>query len=332
MKFKLFTKQKLIFISVSTLVITLISVIINVFTSSILLAVSFFIVPFVMLISYIIYDYFYKRKFYNNLIDLSLNLDNKYLLPSIIDSPDFNEGHILYEILYDCSKSMLEQVNNQKKMQEEYREYIEQWVHEIKTPLAAIYLLLENNSDKKMLKKELQSVDGYVSQVLYYARSQNPERDFFVKEFDLTLIIDEVLKKYSQQFIANKITLKYEISDAIVFADSKWSSFIIEQILNNAIKYANTEQAKISIYGTNNRNNYTLTIEDNGVGVSGKDITRIFDKGFTGENGRKFGKSTGMGLYICKSLCDKLYIGINIESNQGVGTKVNLVFPKTSLF
>lgn len=286
----------------------------------------------VPVISYMLIDFSRKRKFYQPVIENSNALESKYQLASIIENPDFLDGRIFYEVLYDASKSMYEQVNTHKQAEIEYREYIERWVHEIKTPIAAIHLLLENNGNKSEIIEEISYIDNYIQQVLYYARSQYPENDFFVKEFDISTSIHNALKKYGRRFIASGMQLRYKPEVGMVFADSKWTQYIIEQLISNAIKYAQGSDCKLLIYGEEGESNYTLTIEDTGVGIVKKDLKKVFNKGFTGENGRVFGQSTGMGLYICKSLCDKLYIGLEIQSEQGSGTKAILTFPKYSLF
>ena len=124
------------------------------------------------------------------------------------------------------------------------------------------------------------------------------------------------------------IKLNIKEIEGSIFSDAKWVEFIINQIIINAVKFSIPNKGEVSIFSKINENNIILTIEDNGVGISEKDIDRVFEKGFTGENGRKFGKSTGIGLYLCKKLCDKLGIGISLISKEGLGTKVNIVFPQ----
>ena len=131
-----------------------------------------------------------------------------------------------------------------------------------------------------------------------------------------------------RDFINKNIKLNVSDIEGTIFSDAKWVEFIINQIIINAVKFSIPNEGKVSIYSKVNENNIILTIEDNGVGISEKDIDRVFEKGFTGENGRKFGKSTGIGLYLCNKLCDKLGIGISLTSKKGLGTKVNIVFPQ----
>ena len=144
----------------------------------------------------------------------------------------------------------------------------------------------------------------------------------------MSIIIDNIIKKHARRFISNKIKLIYEKKPVVVYTDNKLATYIIEQIISNSIKYANGKSKQITIQGYETASGYKLIIEDNGIGIVSKDLPKIFDKGFTGENGRKFGQSTGMGLYLCKTLCDKLMIGLDITSKSGYGTKTTLTFSK----
>jgi len=141
----------------------------------------------------------------------------------------------------------------------------------------------------------------------------------------------KVIKRNSRDFINKKIKLHIEDIEKIVYSDIKWVEFIINQIIVNSIKYAKDKDAFIKIYGNQGNNSITLTIEDNGVGIIDRDINKVFEKGFTGENGRIFGKATGMGLYLCKKLCKKLGLGINLQSKKDIGTTVTLIFPVSKL-
>ncbi|MGL5352202.1 MAG: sensor histidine kinase [Clostridium sp.] len=287
---------------------------------------------FIPIISYMTIELASRKKYYDNIKDTLENLDRKYLLTEIIEKADFLEGKILYNILKDTNKDMHENINKYKNMQLEYKEYIETWVHEIKTPIASTKLIIENNesiiTDK--INVEIKKVEGFIEQVLYYSRSNDVSKDYIVKEFKLKNSVMDVVKRNSRDFINKKITLNTENIDGIVFSDVKWVEFILNQIIGNAIKYSKPIGGSIKIYSVQNKNNIVLNIEDNGVGIIDRDLNRVFEKGFTGENGRKFAKSTGIGLYLCKELCGKLGLSINIKSNENVGTTVSLIFPVRS--
>ena len=247
--------------------------------------------------------------------------EKKYLLSEIIKRPKSYEEQILYDVLRESNRAMHEHVNEYKIMQREYREYIETWVHEIKTPIALTKLVAENSEGrtKRIIINEAKKIEGYVEQALYYSRSNDVSKDYIIKEFD----IKETIKKV----IRNDI----EKAEGKVISDEKWVEFIINQIIVNSIKYKNKEAAIIKAYTTVDTDKIILTIEDNGIGIIDKDIDKVFDKGFTGYNGRIFGKSTGIGLYLAKKLSLKLGLNITLSSKVNEGTKVSIVFPLSSL-
>lgn len=228
---------------------------------------------------------------------------------------------------------MHENINIYKNKQIEYREYIETWVHEIKTPIASTKLVIENNRNNTTDKiyNQIKKIENFVEQVLYYSKSDTVEKDYIIKEVNLENIVKNVIKRNYKDFINKKIKLELEEIYETVYTDTKWIEFIINQIIINSIKYSKNNEAKIKIYSYKKDNSVVLVIEDNGVGICENDIDNIFKKGFTGENGRKFGQSTGIGLYICKKLSEKLGINIIIKSKLDFYTKVILVFPKKDI-
>ena len=185
-----------------------------------------------------------------------------------------------------------------------------------------------NSNLSSRINYEMKRVEGFIEQVLYYARSSDVSKDYIINEFSLRDVVMKAVKNNSRDFINRNIKLNIKEVEGTIFSDAKWVEFIINQIIINAVKFSIPNKGEVSIFSKINENNIILTIEDNGVGISEKDIDRVFEKGFTGENGRKFGKSTGIGLYLCKKLCDKLGIGISLISKEGLGTKVNIVFPQ----
>lgn len=169
-------------------------------------------------------------------------------------------------------------------------------------------------------------IEGFIEQVLYYSRSRDVSKDYIIKKIDIGASVRNVVKRNYRDFIVKKIKIDMRDLDKTVYSDSKWIKFILNQIVGSSIKYSSTQDPLISIYTEEYQNSLILTIEDNGVGIPDNDIDRVFEKGFTGENGRRFGKSTGMGLYLCKNLCEKLGIGIHVESEKQKGTKVKMIF------
>ena len=239
------------------------------------------------------------------------------------------ENKAYYYALKQACKSMNDRIGELEKENAEYQEYVESFVHEIKTPISALSLALENNNDFR-LKQEVDKINQLVEQMLYYARSENTEKDYFVKEIQLAEIIHSVILKYMHYMLNKKITLNVHDLEHIVITDEKWLVFIISQIIQNSIKYLDKDKKEIEVWGENSNNYINLIIKDNGCGIKESDLVRIFEKGFTGTN-RKKGYSTGMGLYLTKKLCDKLGLKLQIQSKEKEFTKLTITFPKSGL-
>ena len=325
-----FIKERMIFLIINLIMFLLVAILMKIVKVSINIILILFLIWFGPILIYMFLEFIKYRRYLNNLINTVENLDRKYLLPEVIEEPRFQEARIINDVLKQCNKSMHEKVKHYKDEQIEYREYIETWVHEIKTPIASAKLILENDNSNlsERINYEMKRVEGFIEQVLYYARSSDVSKDYIIKEFSLRSVVMKSVKSNSRDFINKNIKLDIRGIEGNIFSDEKWVEFIINQIIINAVKFSIPNEGKVSIYSKVNENNIILTIEDNGVGINEKDIDRVFEKGFTGENGRKFGKSTGIGLYLCKKLCDKLGIGISLNSKENIGTKVNIVFPQ----
>lgn len=226
----------------------------------------------------------------------------------------------LMEILF---KAKCEADNEAAVRYTKMLDYYTMWAHQIKTPIAAMRLLLqtENTLQSEELGEQLFKIEQYVEMVLQYLRMDNMNSDLLIRQYSLDKIVKQAVRKYAKSFIRRKISLDYEELGCRVITDEKWLVFVIEQLLSNAIKY--TRSGKISIYMAPRREK-TLVIEDTGIGIQGEDLPRIFEKGYTGYNGRTDKKSTGIGLYLCKSILTKLNHTIWIESEPGEGTRVYL--------
>lgn len=278
-------------------------------------------------------EFIQKRAFYNTLLQNLDKMDKKYLLSEMLDQPSFSEGKILCEAAKQTNKSMNDEIAKYRIASQEYREYIETWVHEVKTPISSSKLIIENNRNSTTLNlnEELCEIENYVDQALFYSRSNTVEKDYVIKQTTLKDLVNSSLKKNSNLLIEGKIGVETSALDKTVFTDAKWTDFILGQILMNSVKYR-SESPKIEIYGLKNENSVTLMIADNGIGIPQKDLRRVFEKGFTGENGRTTAKSTGIGLYLCKKLCMKMNLSISIASTVDSGTIVSIVFPKSNMF
>lgn len=279
-------------------------------------------------------EYHRKKSYYDAVRECMDGLDAKYLIAEIMRNPDFTEGKILRETLREAGKSMLENVNRYKYLQEDYKEYIELWIHEVKLPIATGKMMIENNRNDvtASINEELDKIENYIEQALFYARSQTPEKDYLVKKQNLKGIVNRAVLKNKRSLIQNNVRLNIHGVEKWVYTDSKWCVFILNQILQNSVKYGKKENGEIEIYAEEKKDGVILHIRDNGIGIRESEVGRVFEKGFTGENGRKGGqKATGIGLYLCKKLCDKLGLAIGLNSGENVGTEVKIAFPKSSL-
>lgn len=274
-------------------------------------------------------DYKRKKAYYDALLQAVDELDQKSYLADVVKKPRFAEGKVCHSILKQLGKDMNDHILKRETGYLQYKNYIESWVHEVKLPIASSKLLIENNkSDITLsLEEELDRIDNYVEQVLYYARSENVEQDYHLEQTELEPVVRQAVKRYARDFIYHKVTPSIEVSGVIVTTDSKWLSFILGQLIQNSIKYRGTD-AKIQFFISEKAEGITLCVEDNGIGISQKDISRVFDKGYTGENTRASANATGMGLYLCRQLCTKMGLDLGISSEVGRGTCIRIGFPK----
>lgn len=213
---------------------------------------------------------------------------------------------------------------SQMKSSEDYNnmiEYYTVWAHQIKTPIAAMRLNLqsEDTEQARRLMGDLNRIEAYVEMVLTFLRLDSDSTDYLIKEYDLDEIIRPAIKKFSKEFILKKLRLEYDPVNYKTVTDSKWLSFIIEQIISNAVKYTSEGSVKICMSEPG-----VLFIEDTGIGISEEDLPRIFENGYTGFNGREDKRASGIGLYLCKRIADNLGHKISAESVAGKGTKMIL--------
>ena len=335
MKFNSFLKDRLYSIVTALFCYFIILLVLLAFKSdkSIIIAITI-----ILLVTYILLfltDFFRKQKFYTDLLTNIDNLDKAYLVLETLNRPEFYEGELLCQALYEIDKSMNENVRIEKEQLLDNKEYIEMWIHEVKRPLASLVLTLNNQKNilDRKTKNILKRLEDYVDQVLYYVRSENAEKDYFIKEVNLSKVIKNVGIKNMDDLLDNKVEFIVDKTNYKVFTDSKWLEFILNQIINNSIKYKrNIDNSYIKIYVKDNLDTTVLIIEDNGIGIKTSDIRQVFDKTFTGTNGREKTTSTGMGLYIAKNLCKKLGHKIEIESKENEYTRVFITFAKNKFY
>lgn len=270
--------------------------------------------------------YWKRDRQMRQLLDVAGHLSERYLIPEVIEQPEQAEDQVYYQLLKMAGKSMLEQIGEVRRERLEYKEYIEQWIHEIKTPITAMKLLCENHRSDwtKELLLELEKTNRFTEQALYYARSEHTEKDYSVREIALSQVVHQAIADNKYLLLQSGVRLEVEEMEVTVYSDEKWVRFVLNQLIANAVKYR-SEQPVLRFSAHRQQDQVVLMVEDNGIGISPADLPRVFEKGFTGWNGRKVQQSTGIGLYLCKRLCEKLGIGIIVESSKH-GTAISLAF------
>lgn len=274
------------------------------------------------------YKYYKRHKLLH--INREQFFDDAEQLPEYMDIIEYDYQELAKK-LYQAKQELISKNRIAKK---ELLDYYGMWVHQIKTPIAALDILLQNTErmlyqldEKEMMQKaisvsdmkmELFKIEQYVEMALNYLRVEDISSDLVFKKHELDDMVRQVIRKYAKIFISKKIKIDFKLTKACIVTDEKWFIFVLEQIISNALKYI--KKGQIFIY----MKEKSLVIEDTGIGIPAEDLPRIFEKGFTGYNGRENKKSTGIGLYLCKNIMDKLQWNITADSEVGSGTKIYL--------
>lgn len=281
------------------------------------------------------WDFFRKRSFYSNILLQLKKLDQKYLIAEMQEEPQFYEGKLFQAVLNEANKSMCENVSAYRRESLEFREFLELWVHEVKLPLSSLLLMTHNHQSLCNTKflEQLRKIDSYTDTVLYYARSEAPEKDYLIQEVSLKKTVSNTAMKNREDLLLHSIQLKTDNLNTSVLTDSKWLEYILGQLLANSIKYhAKGRESTVLIFAEDLADKVVLHVKDNGIGIPESDLPYIFEKSFTGENGRKHAKSTGMGLYIVRKLCKKLGHQIEARSVPGQWTEFLISFAKNDFY
>lgn len=231
------------------------------------------------------------------------------------------------ELLHSLYADRLTQLGAASAREKDMVDYYTLWAHQIKTPIAAIHLLLQHDDSEqgREVAAELFKVEQYVEMVLQYLRSGGSSTDYLIAEVPLEPLVRQAVRKYAPLFIRSRVTLDLQPIHGSVLSDEKWLGFVVEQLLSNAVKYTRGGTVRILQEGSD------LLIQDTGIGIAAEDLPRIFEKGYTGCNGRTDKKSTGIGLYLCKNVCDRLGHAIAVSSEPGRGTEVRLTLQRALL-
>lgn len=257
------------------------------------------------------------------------SLDQKHLFAECAPKPGGAYERHLFELLRRAGRAMIGTASEAQAAQREYRVYVESWVHEIKTPITAAQLICRNahESVRRKLLPELAQIENHVERALFYARAESPEQDFIIRRVRLSDVVSQAVAHHRALLMQNGVCVELSALDRMVYTDEKWAVFLLGQLLQNAARYRRGENARVCISARTLGMQEQLTVFDNGIGIPEHELSRIFERGFTGHNGRSFGAATGMGLYLCRRLANFLQIDIRTRSTVGEGTDFTLTFP-----
>lgn len=304
------------------------------------LIILFFVIAIINLITFLLYNVFFEPFIYSTVLSLFVliiflvidyikirkeSIKRENLKASIIsnwnclpEATDIKEEDY-HEMIETLGKELDKITNEFNVERDDYNDYYTKWVHQIKTPIAVMKLKLSDDTDEhRALKFELFRIEQYVDMVLQYLRLGSSSTDLLIKDYSLDEIIKESIKKFASQFIEKKLKLEFTDTNVTITTDKKWFSCIIDQLLSNAIKYTN--KGVIKIYLEDKK----LCISDTGIGINKEDLPRIFEKGYTGNNGRLGENSSGLGLYIANKSLSLLSIPVSVKSEIEKGTTFTL--------
>ncbi|NLO90339.1 MAG: HAMP domain-containing histidine kinase [Clostridia bacterium] len=274
---------------------------------------------------FLLYRYFSYKSLYEKLSRMPSKLEDT--LSSAGTAPVSEGVNRLLQVQYNLYQ---EQIQMYKRKQEEHLTFIHQWVHQMKTPISVIHLILQENEGEpyvENIRQEIERISRGLKMALYMARLDSFQNDFTVETFSLYSIVVEVINEQKRYFIRKKVYPEVKVNvNMSVKSDRKWFKFIVEQLLVNAVKYTEGENKKVVVSAYETDKGKVLEVKDQGVGIPKENIRRVFEPFYTGENGRRFGESTGMGLYLVHEVCKKLEHQIEIESTPGEGTAVRIIF------
>ena len=273
-------------------------------------------------------DFLRQRARLRELESILEGLDQPYLFAECVPPARGLYESRLLNLTRRAGRAMTGAVSDARAAQREYREYVESWVHEIKTPITAARLICRklDGDTRRRLVCELDQVQAHVERALFYARAESPERDCVIRQIPLSQLVTQAVGEHRALLIQSGVRVETDGLDCSVYTDGKWAAFILGQLLQNAARYR-SEDPVITISARPLGKQVQLTVSDNGIGIPAHELSRVFHRGFTGSNGRARGGSTGIGLYLCKKLAGFLELGLDISSVEGRGTTVTLTFP-----
>lgn len=291
------------------------------------------VISVVLFIIYLITDYLISRSHYTKLVRLIDAQGTAWA--NNLPTAKTMEQKAYRDLLAKLYREHTREISRFQAQSKEDEEFITAWVHEIKTPIAVANLLIQNSNSSasettlESIEEELAKIEDYVAKALFYSRSNDFAKDYLIKEVDLETLVKDSVKRHAKVFIRKKIKVQVNKVTEHVSSDQKWLGFILDQILSNALKYT-PDQGTIAISTEDSPNELIMEVADTGVGIRMEDLNRVFERGFTGQNGRRELGSTGMGLYLSQRVARKLGHKLTVASELSAGTKVRIHFPKWS--
>lgn len=273
----------------------------------------------VLIVVWLLVSYLLSKKKIEKIERIITQLEQPYLAGEVIPPPTSYLEQQYFDILRIISKDAIERVEQADKQAQEYKEFVEQWIHELKTPLTAMSLILANEGESRKLRKELKRLENLTDRVLHFARLQSIEKDKQFDHISLAATLNHSVKNQMDILIAARMQVTID-GDSTVYTDQKALQFITNQLLINSAKYSPNSKITMTVHDN------VFIYEDNGIGILKHELPRIFEKGYTGTNGRKLGTSTGMGLYIVANMCKELHINLAVESEVEHFTRFTLTF------
>ena len=274
------------------------------------------------------YDFLKCRSHLSALESIMDKLDEKYLFAECIPKPQSLYERRLFALVKQSGRSMIQAVSDAHASSRDYREYVESFVHETKAPLTAARLISRQTGPEsgRKLTEELSCIEAHVERALFYARLDSPEKDFLIRQIPAAQIVHHSIERYQSLLMQSGFRIETDNLEQTLYTDAKWAEFIFGQLLQNAVRYRSASPV-IRILAKQSGARTVITVSDNGIGIPAHELPRVFDRGFTGSNGRSQGGSTGMGLYLCRRLSACMEAEIRISSKEGGGTQVTLTFP-----
>ncbi|CAM3543160.1 MULTISPECIES: sensor histidine kinase [Paenibacillus] len=282
--------------------------------------------------TYLIVGYARRYAHYQALDELTGNDDDDIV--AAVPKPISHEQQLYTALARKLHQAKLDTIRKYHGERKDYHDFIMSWIHEVKLPITAAHLLMRNSAGKSAeelvnkLEDEVNKIDHYVEQALYYSRIDSFSRDYLIAEVSLNQIMRACVRKYAKLFVAKRLRFTMWEEEHTVHSDAKWLGFILDQIITNALKYTNQGGA-VTCSIEDNPSEKRLLIRDTGIGILPEDLGRIFDKGFTGSTGRNDAKSTGLGLYLASQMAIKLGHRLSARSEPGQYTELAIIFPKS---